>query len=186
MRKKIAAIVALFIVFTGCYTVIKHPKVIDAENPKFEHPVYFTDDCGSCHQNKAVSFAPMQQPYLPRLNYIHENERWSYFYESPWWNRDIFYQTSGGNYSSGAGNSPLPTTSARSRNPGVSGSASAPSQTIITSGGSSGSSSSKQSGSSGQTSVRQSENSNSSRKATRGSGGSKSSGSKKPTRRKNK
>jgi hypothetical protein len=107
----------IFALSTGCYTVIKHPEVVDAENAEFSHEIYFSDDCGSCHQEKINNFA-LDNNYSPRLNYIQNNDRWHYYYQSPWWYRDIFLPLPRTNNSSPENNY-LPTTSSRKRFPGA-------------------------------------------------------------------
>ncbi len=116
MSKGLALFFVFFLAITGCYTVIKHPPVRDAEHSQYDRQVYFSDNCMDCHQNDPGVAIPLNHPYLPRLNYIRENDRWSYFYQSPWWYRDIFYGTSsGGNVTGTDSSGYLPTTSARSR-----------------------------------------------------------------------
>jgi hypothetical protein len=197
MNKAIFAFITLFILGTGCYTVIKHPAITDSSNPEFGHGVYYTDNCQDCHGNSEISLNVNDTPNLPRLNYIHRNERWSYYYDAAWWQRDMFTYNPL-SPSQNSGNGPLPTTSARSRFPGAnSGGSNAASPTSISggSGGGSGSSTrivggSGQGSSTGSGSVRQSGSSNSNvRRATRGSGNSDSgsdSGSRNATRRKKK
>lgn len=138
MNWKLFFLSATVIFLAGCYTIMKHPEIVDEQNPKFHKEIYFTDDCSSCHRQESNILAQVKQPYLPRLNYIHQNARWSYFYESPWWNRAMF-STYGSNNGSGSANSSLlPTTSARSRFPGATNGGSGASTTRITGSGSGG------------------------------------------------
>ena len=132
MDWKLFFLTLVVILFAGCYTIMKHPDIVDEQNPKFHKEIYFNDDCSSCHQQQSNNLAGISQPYLPRLNYIHQNTRWSYFYELPWWNRAMFstYKSSGG--SGPAGSTVLPTTSARSRFPGATSGGSGASTTSIT------------------------------------------------------
>jgi hypothetical protein len=119
MNYKIYLVFLSFVIMAGCYTVIKHPAVSDSDNASFQHPVYFSDDCNSCHTtDQPLLMTPQEE--IPRLNYIYNNDRWYYYYESPWWSRDIFYQSGGYPVNSGD-NSTLPTTSARRRFPGAGG-----------------------------------------------------------------
>lgn len=189
----ILSAVLIFTFFTGCYTVIKHPAVSDTENSEFSHEVYFADDCSQCHQGVANDFLPQNNYVNPGLNYIENNSRWNYFYDSPWWYRDMFYALPRtGNADSGDGT--LPTTSARSRFPGTNGSAGNGSATRISSGSSGGTRivGSKKEGDSEASpktgSVRQSEKNTNVRKAVRGTGESKSKAKKstKPKRRETK
>jgi hypothetical protein len=107
----------IFVLSTGCYTVIKHPGVVDAENAEFSHEIYFSDDCSSCHQENVDNFV-YQKNYSPHLNYIQNNDRWHHYYQTPWWYRDIFYTLPRMN-NTPAGNNYLPTTSSRRRFPGA-------------------------------------------------------------------
>jgi hypothetical protein len=119
MKYKIHFILLSFILMAGCYTIIKHPAVSDQEDGDYQYPVYFSDDCSSCHSdNQPLLMTP--ESHLPHLNYIYSNDRWYQYYESPWWSRDIFYQS--GNYQeNNEENGALPTTSARRRFPGAGG-----------------------------------------------------------------
>ncbi len=195
MHKGLFLFFTLFLIISGCYTVIKHPAVVEEENPEFSHAVYFNDDCASCHDANQMALNSRDEQPLPRLNYIQGNDRWNYYYSSPWWLNDRFYHGSGSPAgASSGGNAPLPTTSARPRFPGNSGSsANMPSTTRISGGSSSGSSSNRVTGnntpgdsSSGPAVRGQSSGSSGARKATRGSGNSDSKSSKKVNRRKQK
>ncbi len=189
MHKLIGGMIVLFIFLTGCYTVIQHPTVADEENPQYHRQIDFAQDCASCHSGEGMALRDSQQPYLPRLNYIYGNDRWSTFYESPWWYRGMFYSSSTQGVSTGEENGPLPTTSARRRFPGINAGAAAGSTTanggVVT--GSSGSSVSagarivggqgSSTDSSNNSGVRQTTNNgsnNSARSATRSSNGSQS------------
>lgn len=190
MKNVSSFILLLIVLLAGCYTVIKHPPIQNNENPSFTHEVYLTDDCMSCHQNQSITFNQMRKPFSPQLDYIRSNHRWSYFYESPWWNREIFSSHAP---VSGSGNtSPLlPTTSARNRFPGSGGSSSGASTTSITGGGSSGThitGQGNQNSGNSTPQVKQREKENQPRTTIRGSGKSdgKSSSSRKAKRRKNK
>ncbi|GAB4380519.1 MAG: hypothetical protein Kow0042_30650 [Calditrichia bacterium] len=191
MKKRIAVFSVLFIFLVGCYTVIKHPAIMDEENPQYVRQIYFSNDCMSCHQEPDIILWGNPHPYLPRLNYINENERWDYYYHHPWWYRDMFYQ--GGGMSGNSSSDPLPTTSARNRFPGssnVSGGTPPASSTSITGGGSSGGTritgSGSQSGSSENSTVRDTKSSEESRKAIRGSGKTETDNSRNVGRRKKK
>jgi len=177
MSKGLALFLVFFFAITGCYTVIKHPGVEDAEHSQYNRQVYFSDNCMDCHQNDPGVAVPVNHPYLPRLNYIQKSERWNYFYQNPWWYRDIFYSTSpgGGNNNSGS-SSNLPTTSARSRFPGTGNRASANTSTRITGGSNSGSTTAgtgTTSGTNQQGDVREKSGKSTAREAIRGTGDSK-------------
>ncbi|MEI7810894.1 MAG: hypothetical protein WCJ01_00555 [Ignavibacteria bacterium] len=47
--------VLLFIMFSGCYTMIQHPNVekTDKNGYTISQKVFFYDDCNSCHNNKS-------------------------------------------------------------------------------------------------------------------------------------
>ncbi len=198
MQKFFVYLMGLVIVLSGCYTVIKHPKVKKTQDSKFSHEVYFTDNCVSCHGNTVAELHPASKPYLPRLDYIRENNRWNYFYQYPWWYRSMFSQYSGAANAGDQGDDFLPTTSSRPRFPGSGNSGNRQNNSRWISGGSGSSSSTKATRNRTQDSVTD-ENKNSSvrgkssnksnaRKATRGSGesGSNSDDSKKANRRKKK
>ncbi|MFZ0390637.1 MAG: hypothetical protein WAN36_09260 [Calditrichia bacterium] len=191
MRRTLIIFISLLFLSTGCYTIIKHPEIVDNEVPEFSHDVFVTDDCSSCHSTGAAGYyVDAPRAYAPRLNYIHRNARWSDFYETPWWQRQMFSGYSSGNAGSSSSGNALPTTSARPRYPGAnSGSATPPASRVV--GGGGGGSSTRVTGSSGTQSGnennRQNENTNV-RRATRGSGDSQSdsSGSNRVNRRKKK
>ncbi len=183
--KVIIPFIAVLMFLTGCYTVIKHPALTDSEDPQYEHPVYYNDDCSSCHADKTMDISPAPQTnYLPRLNYIYDNSRWNDYYSTPWWYRDMFYQSGGGHGGTvtSGDNGTLPTTSARRRFPGAGGSNSGSgtmNNTSIsgsTSGGTriTGSKSNTSQGNASAGAVRQQQDNNGARKAIRGSGNSKS------------
>ena len=175
MVKKYMIILFLFFTFVGCYTIMKHPEVEYEDNPDFVHVIYFTDNCMDCHTQQDMALAPMQRPYLPRLDYIHRNERWSYYYEYPWWNREYFSGYAGGGTASSQNGGALPTTSSRGRFPGAGSGGINTSPGSVSSGGASGTSitgSGSSTGGSSQGTVRQGSSSNDSgaRSAIRGSG----------------
>lgn len=179
MSWKIFFVIFTFFIMVGCYTVIKHPPISETGKSNFQHHIYFSDDCGSCHKvaNQPFNLTPREQ--LPRLNYIYSNDRWYYYYESPWWSRDVFYQT--GNYpENSTGNSTLPTTSARRRFPGAGGNNQYVPSNPVSSGGTvqgsstristKGNSSSNDSSSSNKSNVSQRKKTSSTRDAQRGKG----------------
>ncbi len=96
----------------GCYTMVKHPVIQDQEDPDLHYNVYFSNDCSSCH---SVPLARSR----PNLNYINNSPRWSFFYQHPWWQREVFYQYGDAYPDSGDTNGGLPNTSARPRFPGA-------------------------------------------------------------------
>ncbi len=177
MYRRILIVIVAFLIFTGCYTVIKHPEIANPQNPQHKYQVYFADDCNSCHNIATEHLSYSTSPNVPRLNYILNNPRWNYFYEAPWWYRDIFYRLPM-EQNTDFQNDLLPTTSARRRFPGAnSGNSGGNITSRINAGHSSSStrisSSSKNTindGTSNQTVVRQKSNSNKTRKAIRGSG----------------
>lgn len=140
MKYSFGALFFVFLFLSGCYTVIKHPVVVDRNNPQFKHQVYFSDDCQSCHGPDADRFALGDNKYLPRIDYINNNARWSYFYSSPWWMREMFL-TPPPSAPQGKSSS-LSSSSARNRFPGASSGSStisSGSTTRIAGGGNSGS-----------------------------------------------
>ena len=61
---------------SGCYTVLHHPAVDDAEEPV---ELGVTDDCRACHSgglDNVFAWSPMS--YAPQ---------WQTFYDRPWWER---------------------------------------------------------------------------------------------------
>ncbi len=75
-------------IFTGCYTVLRHPPVKRESylSPEITH----RDACNSCHTGFGVfSYRdPLrpQPPYTsPRL------QDWNYYYNYPWWLDDVYY-----------------------------------------------------------------------------------------------
>ena len=175
MRKFILLCFGFFLFASGCYTVIRHPMVREADNSGYQREVYFTDNCMDCHRDDPGVAAPLHHPYLPRLNYIQENDRWSYFYKSPWWFRDIFYSSTPGEGNATRDSSGvLPTTSARSRFPGSGNRLNSNTATRISGGPSSGSKAAgSNSGTNPQRNIREKPGKSSARKAVRGSGNSK-------------
>ena len=177
-----------FVIMAGCYTVIKHPAVSDSDNASFQHPVYFSDDCNSCHSAELPLLMTPQQE-LPRLNYIYNNDRWYDYYESPWWSRDMFYE-SGGYSTNPDENTTLPTTSARRRFPGAGGNEqSVPNNAVGSAGVSTGSSTRISSGDSTSASgnnsnIRQSDQQSSTREGQRSSSDSQNSNVRKVERKK--
>ncbi len=111
MIKGLVIFLCSIVLVTGCYTIVKHPVIIDEENPDLSYNIYFSDDCMSCHSSPNLSI-------FPNLDYINSSSRWSYFYEYPWWHRDAFYTSEVGGQDNGSSSTPLPTTSARPRFPG--------------------------------------------------------------------
>ncbi len=195
MRYFAGALVLVAFFLTGCYTVIRHPLVVDRDNPQFKHQVYFSDDCQRCHGPGFDMVVSGTNRYLPRMDYINNNERWSYFYTSPWWMREMFL-TPPPALPTGKSSS-LSTSSARSRFPGAnSGSTtfSPGSSTRIAGGGNSGSTVTRSTtGTKTQTAtsttLRRTQKQNENiREAVRGSGNSKTTTSRKaiPEKRKRK
>ncbi len=85
---------------SGCYTVLRHPAVDDAEAPV---ELGVTEDCRACHTGgvgNLVAWSPM--PCAPQ---------WQTFYEQPWWERVAAGNARIGTRAEGAGmanNRPLP------------------------------------------------------------------------------
>lgn len=194
MRKTGWLVILTLIVFSGCYTMMKHPMVVDEAYPDMPYSVDFSENCSDCHQTGS-DFKVVQESVQTNPGYIYQSPRWHTFYTAPWWNRAMFYGSGSASDPSTAGGL-LPTTSSRSRFPGGSGNSGyiPPASGTITGGGSSTSTSittgssgnSNSSGSNSSSTIRNGTTSPSSRNAIRGSGGSGNSGSRKVTKRKRK
>jgi len=109
MSKKIfiigAILIGALISAHGCYTIIKHPSVMQADNSDTtvaEH-AGGNRDCVSCHQDYHQYPYGYYYGYYP--NYYWSNPRWGEYYAYPWW-WDYYYDN-GGNSDNGS-SQPVP------------------------------------------------------------------------------
>ncbi len=83
MAKRIAyvltALIMAAVVFQGCYTMIKHPRVESADYSA----QYYTRQCQDCHAN--VSEYPYGYSSISYPDYWGEYHRWGDYYAYPWW-----------------------------------------------------------------------------------------------------
>ncbi len=90
-----AALLPLFFLLSGCYTLLKHPQVAfedrrirDAEMLRGQ--VSFQDDCIRCHQQPHDYY----NASLPYGSYYRgRGVSWLYYYDSPWWSNPRYYGT---------------------------------------------------------------------------------------------
>lgn len=117
--RSIYLVFILFILSSGCYTVLKHPEIVsDKSSPDYRQQVYYTDDCSSCHNKRSPDLRNWFASEYPQPDYINNHSRWNFYYHSPWWHRDIFNKSRFINKKTES-NNPLPTTSSRNRFPGA-------------------------------------------------------------------
>lgn len=78
---------------TRCYTTLRHPEVVlDAEDMEgYQHSeISFIDDCSACHeQHSSVTESYGNIYYEPAYDL---NYDWQYFFETPWWIDEYYYQ----------------------------------------------------------------------------------------------
>jgi len=95
MLKNIILILTGIIYFTGCYTVIEHPKlsVKDENGFSYTKDVAFYDDCGKCHTESEVKYYAAKSKVEPISTY-HERDgfyaqryygAYNEYYNLPWW-----------------------------------------------------------------------------------------------------
>lgn len=74
----IVLLLALLAVLPACYTILKHPTVIQEDYTRAE-----TQRCNDCHLEDDVwGFHHPRRAYYP--NYGYRNP-WAYYYDVPWW-----------------------------------------------------------------------------------------------------
>jgi hypothetical protein len=90
-----AILIGALITIHGCYTIIKHPSVMQADNTgeTSEH-ANGNRDCVSCHQDYQQYPYGYYYGYYP--GYYRDYSRWGQYYAYPWW-WDYYYGGSGGN-----------------------------------------------------------------------------------------
>lgn len=117
--RSIYLVFLLFILSSGCYTILKHPEIVsDKSSPDYRQQVYYTDDCLSCHNKRSSALRNWFASEYSQPDYINNQSRWNFYYHSPWWHRDIFYKSRFKDKKTES-NNPLPTTSSRNRFPGA-------------------------------------------------------------------
>jgi len=89
-----AILIGALITIHGCYTIIKHPSVMQADNgdTTTEH-AGGNRDCVSCHQDYQHYPYGYYYGYYP--GYYHDYPRWGEYYAYPWW-WDFYYTNDGG------------------------------------------------------------------------------------------
>ena len=103
MTKKIfiigAILIGALITIHGCYTIIKHPSVMQADNTgeTTEH-ANGNRDCVSCHQDYQQYPYGYYYGYYP--GYYRDYSRWGQYYAYPWW-WDYYYSNGGNDGNSG-------------------------------------------------------------------------------------
>ncbi len=103
MTKKIfiigAILIGALITIHGCYTIIKHPSVMQADNTgeTTEH-ANGNRDCVSCHQDYHQYPYGYYYGYYP--DYYRDYSRWGQYYAYPWW-WDYYYGNSSDEGASG-------------------------------------------------------------------------------------
>ncbi len=119
LMRSINLVFIILILSSGCYTVLKHPKIVSDESSQdYRQQVYYTDDCSSCHNKRSSALRNWFASEYPQPDYINNQSRWNFYYHSPWWHRDIFSKSRLINKKTES-NNPLPTTSSRNRFPGA-------------------------------------------------------------------
>jgi hypothetical protein len=110
VAKKLVVIVAILlgVIITthGCYTIIKHPSVMQADNADNADNSAVDNnhaggnrDCVSCHQDYHQYPYGYYYSYYP--DYYWKNPRWGEYYAYPWW-WDYYYDR-GSNNTGGGG-----------------------------------------------------------------------------------
>jgi hypothetical protein len=84
-----AILIGALITIHGCYTIIKHPSVMQADNTgeTTEH-ANGNRDCVSCHQDYQQYPYGYYYGYYP--GYYRDYSRWGQYYAYPWW-WDYYY-----------------------------------------------------------------------------------------------
>jgi hypothetical protein len=84
-----AILIGALITIHGCYTIIKHPSVMQADNSgeTTEH-ANGNRDCVSCHQDYEHYPYGYYYGYYP--GYYRDYSRWGQYYAYPWW-WDYYY-----------------------------------------------------------------------------------------------
>jgi len=92
MKTKIYITIILMATFSGCYTVLQHPDVPnqDAKGNVYHQNIYASDDCYSCHTERAEQTYDYDRYNDYYSNSLSGNEysvrsRWDSYYSVPWW-----------------------------------------------------------------------------------------------------
>jgi hypothetical protein len=93
-----AILIGALITIHGCYTIIKHPSVMQADNAgetgeTAEH-ANGNRDCVSCHQDYQQYPYGYYYGYYP--GYYRDYSRWGQYYAYPWWWDSYYNNNSGG------------------------------------------------------------------------------------------
>ncbi len=81
------------LLFAGCYTLLKHPRVQNEDSAVFADShdaqgVLPSDDCMRCH-DAARSYYNETLPY--GTYYRGRSRSWLYYYDTPWWSDPYYY-----------------------------------------------------------------------------------------------
>ena len=87
----ITMILAAVIVFHGCYTIIKHPSIMQGEAEVDSDHAGGNRDCVSCHQDYHQYPYGYYYSYYP--DYYWNYPRWGGYYAYPWWWDNYWYKT---------------------------------------------------------------------------------------------
>ncbi len=88
--RKFLSILVLFVVFTGCYTVMRHQKV-DREESYLSSEISHRDVCSSCHLESGQF--TLEDPYALQLPYRSPRlKNWNAYYHYPWWADEFYYR----------------------------------------------------------------------------------------------
>jgi len=88
MKRLVVLILTGIISLSGCYTVLKHPKV---ERESYLPPeITHRDSCTECHRD--YHYYSPENPYILSAPYTSTQlSDWLYYYQYPWWLEDFYY-----------------------------------------------------------------------------------------------
>ena len=79
-----AAILSAFFVFPACYTLLKHPTVIEEDYQQEE-----ASNCYSCHDESDLwGFHHPRERFIPGAAFY---DPWVYYYDVPWWYESYWF-----------------------------------------------------------------------------------------------
>jgi hypothetical protein len=81
-------LIGALITVHGCYTIIKHPSVMQTDDEAVAEHANGNRDCVSCHQDYHQYPYGYYYGYYP--NYYWDYNRWGQYYAYPWW-WDTYY-----------------------------------------------------------------------------------------------
>ena len=91
MHRALLLTVSIVLLLSGCYTLLKHPRIADESTAaRFAHDAEITpnDDCIRCHQEPQTYY----NATLPYSSYYRSSSSaWLYYYDTPWWVEPYYY-----------------------------------------------------------------------------------------------